>query len=88
MREHKLVAGQIVPIRGWELSAAVNQGDAVNHITVLANGSQFTCYVNGTEVFTVTDTEFDSGHIGLSAIVFAAQAQLHVAFDNLTLEAL
>jgi hypothetical protein len=55
---------------------------------VSAEGSTFTFYVNGTVLYTETDTSFTSGHIGLSAIKYDSQSNLHIAFDNLIVQAL
>ena len=45
---------------------SINQGDAANHLRVDCVGSNLTMFVNGDQVFQVTDGTFTSGSIGLS----------------------
>lgn len=45
----------------FESSSAVNQGAATNHIRADCIGDTLTLYVNGTQVYSVTDSTFGSG---------------------------
>jgi hypothetical protein len=52
----------------FESSLAVNQGAATNHIRADCIGDTLTLYVNGTQVYLVTDSTFGSGgYAGLLA---------------------
>jgi len=84
----KNVAGVRTTLRSWEETPLVNKGNAVNQIGVSAQGSTFTFYVNGNVLYTETDTSFASGHVGLSVIKYDSQGELHIAFDNLIIQAL
>lgn len=50
------------------------------HLRVAAVGSNFTAYLNGVQVFTVTDTTYTSGHYGLFAYLSTG------TFNNLLIE--
>ena len=84
----KNVAGVRTTIRTWQETSSVNQGNAVNRIGVSAEGNVFTFYVNGDVLYTVSDSSFASGYVGLSAIKYDSQSDLHIAFDNLIITAL
>ena len=88
VRFDKKVNDNYVVIRDWERSALVNQGNSANHITIVANGSLFTFYVNGSEAYSETDHEFTSGHAGVIAAMYDSPGQTHIAFDNLIIQAL
>jgi hypothetical protein len=45
----------------FESSSAVNQGAATNHIRADCNGNTLTLYVNGPQVYSITDSTFGSG---------------------------
>lgn len=62
---------------------AVNQGNATNHLQVIAKGNQFTFNVNGETVKTFSDGDFSSGNIGLTAGTLFDNAGVRIAFDNL-----
>jgi len=87
-RFDKKVNSQYVVIRDWERSSLINQGVASNHITIIANGSLFTFYVNGSEVYSVTDAQFSSGYAGVMGNSFTISGPMHIAFDNLVIRAL
>ena len=88
VRFDKWVNGSVVVIRDWERSSLINQGNALNHITIVANGTLFTFYINGTEVYSEIDTQFSSGIIGFVAVMLSSPGQTHVTFDNLIIQAL
>jgi Domain of Unknown Function (DUF1080) len=70
-------------VQDYVESAAVKQGNATNHLQVIAKGSQFTFNVNGEAVKTFSDGDFSSGNIGLTAGTLFENAGVHIAFDNL-----
>jgi hypothetical protein len=55
----------------------------VNRLRVVAKGAQFTLYVNGQLLTTITDTSFKEGCIGFIACTCDGSAGVHVHFDNL-----
>ena len=87
-RFDKRVNGNYVAIRGWERTDLIQQGNATNHITVVANGSEFSFYVNGTFLWSASDTQFASGTIGVGVICLDDAGGTRVAFDNILLQAL
>ena len=62
---------------------AVKQGNATNHLQVIAKGNQFTFNVNGETVKTFNDSDFPNGGIGVTAGTLFDNAGVRVAFDNL-----
>jgi Domain of Unknown Function (DUF1080) len=71
-------------VQDYVESTAVKQGNATNHLQVIAKGNQFTFNVNGETVKTFSDNDFSSGDIGLTAGSLFDNAGVHIAFDNLT----
>jgi hypothetical protein len=71
-------------VQDYVESAAVTQGNATNHLQVIAQGNQFTFNVNGETVKTFSASDFSSGNIGLTAGSLFENAGVHIAFDNLT----
>ena len=71
-------------VQDYVESAAVHQGNATNHLQVIAKGNQFTFNVNGETVKTFSDGDFPSGNIGVTAGTLFDNAGVHIAFDNLT----
>ena len=76
--------GAWIKVQDYVESAAVKQGNAANHLQVVARGNQFTFNVNGETVQTFSDGDFSSGNIGLTAGTLFENAGVHIAFDNLT----
>ncbi len=64
-----------------QVSDAVKQGSATNHLRADCVGSTLTLYVNGQQVSSATDTSFTSGDIGLTVGTFA-DPNAAVTFDN------
>jgi hypothetical protein len=50
---------------GWTTTSAINQGSAWNVLRVIANGSNFSFYINGTSVWTGSDSSHTSGRVGV-----------------------
>lgn len=84
----KKVAGQFVVLLPELLSYYVNWGNDANHLTVIAEGNQLEVFVNGQSHFTVTDTEFAAGGIGMMAEMRTSPGQTHIVFDNIVLQEL
>jgi hypothetical protein len=71
-------------VQDYAASAAVKQGNATNHLQVIAQDNQFTFNVNGETVKTFSDGDFASGNIGLTAGSLFDNAGVRIAFDQLT----
>ena len=84
----KFDGSAFVAIRPWERTDLIRQGSASNHITIIANGTQFTFYINGTILYTATDYAFSTGQIGVGGICLDDAGGAHIAFDNVLLQAL
>jgi hypothetical protein len=63
---------------------AVRQGQATNHLQVIAQGNQFTVNVNGQTVKTFGDGDFPNGNVGVTAGTLFDTAGVRIAFDNMT----
>ena len=68
----------------WVASPAIKQGSATNRLKIVAQGSQFTFYVNDQLVAEATDSTYRSGGIGLNAGCFN-EGGVEVAFDDLVI---
>lgn len=84
-RFDKNIGGTITIIKPWERTDLIHQGNATNHIKVIANGSLFTFYINGDKLYEATDTSIAAGSIGFQAVMLTSPGQTHIAFDNLIL---
>jgi C1A family cysteine protease/predicted secreted protein len=61
----KRVAGdQIVALRNWTYSPAINQLDAWNVLRVVADGPALDFYINGVHVWSGSDGSLSSGRVG------------------------
>ena len=61
----KYVGGTPTTLKGWTGSSAIAQGSASNILRVVANGTSLTYYINGTQVWSGTDTSLSSGKAGV-----------------------
>jgi hypothetical protein len=61
----KRVEGVSSYLQSWTTTTAINQGDAWNELRVVANGSTLDFYINGTLVWTGTDSSLSSGRVGI-----------------------
>jgi hypothetical protein len=78
----KQVDGEWETLVDWDTSPHINQGESTNHLTLIAQGPNFSFYVNGEHLVDVVDASFAEGDIGLLAGAFdEAGARIH--FDNL-----
>lgn len=81
-RLQKQVDGEWETILGWFSSEAIKVGEGSdNHITILAEGSQFTFLVNDVLLEQIEDDTFDTGGLGLAAGTFD-EGDVEIAFDN------
>lgn len=63
----KCIDKQCVPIVDWTANSAIRGGlHASNTLKVQMRGSQFTFYVNGTQVGSASDTTYSEGKVGLA----------------------
>jgi hypothetical protein len=58
-----------------------------NQLSVLAQGYQFTLFINGEEVNSFKDDTFDSGMVGLGFDLYQAGEYLELEFDNFEVRA-
>ena len=64
----KYVNGNFVYLSGWISSSAINAGlDVWNTLKVVAQGTNFDLYCNGTLLTSFTDTSHSAGKVGLKA---------------------
>jgi hypothetical protein len=80
---HRIVDGQFEALVDWETSAVINQGDALNRLRVVCEGSNLTFFVNGELLAEATDTTYTEGDIGLGATTYEAEQRTEIHFDNL-----
>lgn len=66
----------------WAESDAINQGNAMNHIHAVCDGTYLALYANGELLAEAEDDTFAEGDIGLTATTFGNVAT-EVHFDNL-----
>jgi serine/threonine protein kinase len=66
----------------WTESDAINQGNALNHIHAVCDGTRLALYANGELLAEAEDDAFSKGDIGLTATTFGSVAT-EVHFDNL-----
>lgn len=78
----KQVNGEWQSLVDWKTSPHINQGDSSNHISLVADGPNFSFYVNYRHLADVTDSSFGEGGIGLLAGAFD-EAGVRIHFDNL-----
>ena len=75
--------GTWTKVQDYVETTAVKQGNATNHLQVIAKGNQFTFNVNGQTVKTFSDSDFPTGNVGVTAGTLFDNAGVHIAFDNL-----
>jgi len=80
----KYKEGRWTKLQDYLETAAVQQGQATNHLQVIATGNQFTINVNGQTVKTFSDGDFPSGNVGVTSGTLFDTAGVHIAFDNVT----
>jgi hypothetical protein len=63
----KGVSGSYTAIQNWTSSSALVQGSAWNVLRVRASGGDLSLSINGTAVWTGTDSTFSTGKVGIAA---------------------
>lgn len=66
----------------WTPSPHINRDQRTNHLLVVAEGFQFSFFVNNKHLTDVTDQSFSEGDISLMA-ASGDEAGVHIHFDNL-----
>lgn len=61
----KCVSGSCTALQNWTYTSAIFKGSAWNILRVTASGSTLKFYINGTLVWTGTDTSLTTGHVGI-----------------------
>ena len=61
----KYVNQESIEVQGWAYSSAINSGDAWNTLRVAADGVYLEFYINGTNVWSGTDSSLASGRVGV-----------------------
>lgn len=81
----KYVNNELSVITGsgqMEYTDVISQGASYNHIKASCVGSTLTLTVNGTQLYSITDTSFSSGDIGFVAKSFS-EGGVDINFDTL-----
>lgn len=81
-RRDEAEGGRWTEIIDWLESPAIHRGASTNMIRIVAQGDQFTFYINGQLVAEANDDGYRSGSIGLNAGSFH-EPGVEIAFDNL-----
>jgi peroxiredoxin len=82
----KFVQGTSTALKAYAYSFKVNKSrpTLTNRLKVVCRGEEFTVYVNGYELDTVTDYSFPKGDVGLAAWAGSEdEGEADVLFDNL-----
>jgi M6 family metalloprotease-like protein len=80
----KRVAGGYIMMKTWTASAVINQGAAWNVLRVTATGSAFNYFINGTLVWSGTDTSLARGMVGAGFYRNAVASSLYIDYAVLT----
>ena len=79
---HKVVDGSPEVLVAWSESEAIRQGNAMNRLRVVCDGSTLALFVNGELAAEASDTSFTEGDIALIVATYEDEAT-EVHFDNL-----
>lgn len=74
-------AYQVLSGESLQYSEAIRRGQDQNRLQAICAGTALTFSVNGIELFTVTDSEFTSGDVGVIAGAYDT-AGVEILFDN------
>ncbi|MEI7436071.1 MAG: carboxypeptidase-like regulatory domain-containing protein, partial [bacterium] len=72
-------------LQGWSVSPRILSGSATNLLVASAQGSQLRFYINGSMVWTGTDSRFASGMMALVGFTESGSQTTHY-FDNLIVD--
>jgi hypothetical protein len=78
-------SGSTVQLQGWTTTGAINQGDLWNTLRVVANGGNFTFYINGVMVWTGTDSTYATGRVGVGMYRSSGDTNDEITVDWATL---
>lgn len=74
-----------IEVFGWPLSNAIHTGNSINQISVVCVDAFLGLYVNNRRVFSIEDTTFYSGKVGLLVGTYE-DGGLGVSFDDLVVK--
>jgi len=73
-----------VSLHEWTFADVINIGkDVENHIVAVCHDDYLSLYVNNTLLAEVNDDRMTGGAVGMGAIIYQADSDVRVAFDNL-----
>ena len=76
---------RLVPIKNWTASPAIVKGSGWNVLRVVAIGSSLKFYINGTLVWSGTNSAFSNGKVGIGLNSDGSANRLYVDYATLTL---
>lgn len=77
----RAVGDEFFDLVEWTFSDVIRQGNAVNHLKVICDGSRLVFFVNDILLVETADTHFSSGDIAFSATTYETE-YTEVHFDN------
>jgi len=78
-------AGKFTPLVAARRSAAIKPRGEVNHLRLIAHGSDYAFYINDVQVATVKDSQFKRGPIAFAAGT-ASKGGMLTTFDNVEIK--
>ena len=78
---NKFENGEWVPLTEWQSSPVIKTGFDSNTVEVEGIGNQYTFFVNGVQVETLTDDTFSGGSIGVIASSYS-EPNVKIEFDD------
>ncbi len=88
-KQYQVVAYQanvLKDILGWRSSERIDPAGP-NRLAVLAQGAQFTLFINGEEIDSFMDDTLNEGSVGIAYFLFKAGDYSALEFDNIELRA-
>ncbi len=85
---HARVGQEWQPLVNWTESAAIEQGQATNHLRVECQGSDLAFYANGQLLQQISDERYREGDVGLVAATLYSKPGTHILFQNFEVSAL
>lgn len=78
----KAAAGSFEQLLDWTTSDLIEQGNAINQLRAICQGTSLTLEVNGQTLGSISDAEFSHGDVGLTATSYEEEAT-QIYFDDL-----
>ncbi len=78
---NKYENGEWIPLTEWQSSPVIKTGFDSNLVGVEGIGSQYTFFINGVQVATLTDDTFSGGNIGVIASSYS-EPNVQIEFDD------